>query len=887
MVLLKKLFGTRNRNTNWQQGNEEQRRQYLESLNNEQAILDFMQVETTELLRQVAADKVNSESALDSLCSDSQADVRQSARARLLTKLLPETAALSSISDTAILTRIASLTDDNELRLQAIGQISDQEALYSIAREHSVARVRAVAAEGIADEARLQALQSFAQGKDKTLYRLCKDKLSTIRQNKEQAAAREEAVLQLTAQLRYLLKIGYHPEFHGKLLVIRQQWSELESSASPAQAAEVRDELNNAQQLLDNHAEAEKALREKEALAEKARNEQQQIVITLETALASEDEALTLDTIIHQAEQSWHDNFALHTPEKSVSQRFEKALQSLLTLNNARLHWAETEADISAFMAEKISADPAELKSQQQAARQWLKAINWPSDVNPPALLTALQQRLQQIQDAQKAHDADINAVLETLNKDLTALEKAIDDGSLREANSHVKHILNGLKKAGHNAQAQQKRFRALDTRLREIKDWAGFAVTPKRQALTEQMESLIGADMPAELLAEKIHSLQEQWKELAGSSGDNELWQQFRNAADRAFEPCKEHFAEATRLREQNTALRQRLINELESYETAMDWSNADWKTVQKTLNTARESFRQYSPVDRPAHKQTQAQFRDVCDRIYSHLQAEYDRNLALKKDIVDLAEQLSQSEDLSQAADQVKTFQAQWKAIGITPRGPDQKLWQAFRKHCDAIFQQLNAKRDARKAEFDSVIAQAEALVSRANALLTDTPDNAGQLLKDIRAEFSALTLPKSAHQRLIRSLNSVADALEEQKSAAKRQAAEQRWNNLLAILNGEPADQADLPAGYQASELVSANNNNEAALELCIQMEILADTPSPDEDKSARMNIQVQRLAQGLGQQLSTDDERRTLIIRWQKDCSGHPLTARFASAIRASL
>ena len=46
----------------------------------------------------------------------------------------------------------------------------------------------------------------------------------------------------------------------------------------------------------------------------------------------------------------------------------------------------------------------------------------------------------------------------------------------------------------------------------------------------------------------------------------------------------------------------------------------------------------------------------------------------------------------------------------------------------------------------------------------------------------------------------------------------------------------------------------------------MEILADTDSPANDQSKRMELQVQRLAQGMGKGLNKEEERAHLVKKW---------------------
>ncbi len=59
------------------------------------------------------------------------------------------------------------------------------------------------------------------------------------------------------------------------------------------------------------------------------------------------------------------------------------------------------------------------------------------------------------------------------------------------------------------------------------------------------------------------------------------------------------------------------------------------------------------------------------------------------------------------------------------------------------------------------------------------------------------------------------------------------------------------------------------------------------TPASDKARRMELQVQRLAEGLGKGLSVDQERQQLVSRWLTVKASAELKARFINALKASL
>ncbi len=84
-----------------------------------------------------------------------------------------------------------------------------------------------------------------------------------------------------------------------------------------------------------------------------------------------------------------------------------------------------------------------------------------------------------------------------------------------------------------------------LDKTLTELKDWKSFSVAPKRVELMEEMESLIGATIEPVALADRIKSLQEEWRTLSKGAGENGEadWPRFQEESKKAYQPCRKSF--------------------------------------------------------------------------------------------------------------------------------------------------------------------------------------------------------------------------------------------------------------------------------------------------------------------------------------------------------
>ena len=446
-----------------------------------------------------------------------------------------------------------------------------------------------------------------------------------------------------------------------------------------------------------------------------------------------------------------------------------------------------------------------------------------------------------------------------------------------------------------------------LDEKLAELKDWKSFTVAPKRAELIEEMESLVGATIEPAALAERIKTLQEDWRTLSKGADENVEadWQRFHEAAQKAYEPCREYFAAQGALRQENLQRREALLQRLVAFETEHDWNQPNWRTVALALRESRQEWRRHSPVDRAAGKALQEKFDAVWDVLQARLEAEHARNVKEKRALIERAQRLSGAEDSRQAGEDVKALQQMWRELGPVPRDEDQRLWAEFRVHCDAVFQKRQQEVSAFAAELEANKAKAVALCEEVEKITTLS---GAELLAsaarapELSAAFAAVgELPKAEarglHVRFERALGRCEKAVARQEASnverswaelleaakrvrAYRESLARNSDDALVAALKQAVDEyiASVPqwpkGGLEAvrKALAGANGGdfaaNEAALRtLCIRAEILTDVPTPMEDQGLRRDYQVQRLVKGMGQGLGAEESRLDdMTLEW---------------------
>lgn len=894
MALLEKLSIFKPK---WQHKDPAVRKLALAKLNDEKILVQIAEQDSDLSVRASALAKIQSVPQLAAFLVSENSQLRQQAQQQHLVRLLPNQTIsdLANIKNDSDLVDIATYTQNDELRFAAINKLSSETIRLDIASNNPVSKVRLAAAKGLTKADSLQSLMHIAQGKDKALYRFCKEQLAANKAIEDAEKLRQEKISNTIGQAQQLSKSAYSPEYNGRLQLLKQTWSALNEPDQQQQQA-YNTALVKCEDILAEHVAEEKA----------AQEQQRAIRLAQETfsALLEQLNALELnDSISDQLkdlEQQWQAATLVCKPEREQHKAFHTTLQAWISLDNTRTQLNNHKDAYSALIEQSQSLHKTSLSKSQNLQKELTKTIKllpWKAPSlhatpTAPSLLIELDNALQSVikhNQEVSAHEADSSKQLAKL---LAELESHITEGRLKEANKCHQHAVQAIKKISQQeAKKFQHQYQSLTAQLTEIRDWQGFAATPKKEALCESMERLVDSEIDPALLAEKIHTLQEEWKAIGpiARQDDKVLWTRFRAAADKAYEPCKAHFAEMAELRQQNLANRQTLIAQLIDYEANMDWNTADWGIVQKTLDAARETFRSLSPVDRNEHKNSLASLQEISDKIYAHIKQEYQRNIEAKEHLIEQAKSLQEIEDLSQAIEQSKQLQADWKSIGITPNKADQKMWQAFRLACDAVFSRRDELRQQNKAQIEASIERAQEIVNTAESAAQESTLESKEALQGCVSEFAELSLPKAVYSKLRKRLLDAQQQQENLASDAKVAKKQQAWNTLadklLAIsLKATDAAQADslykaddtelkLPHGidsmlveskWQASPSVQGDSN--ALRDACIALEIAAELESPAEDQQARMAYQVQRLAQGLGQAGSLQQQIIASVSQW---------------------
>lgn len=779
----------------------------------------------------------------------------------------------------------ARLHPDPAQRLAAIEQIEDPAVLVECAIHDTLAAHRARAFERLGDDkAALEEVARRIGKKDKRVYRMAREKLRLIAEREERPRIVRERCEELCAQVERLGRLAGWNQDRALLDHLERQWSALQDEAEPEYRTRFEQERTR---FLDAYAAhlQEQARRQAETEARTAEIQRVESQPAEPSSSASGS-----DRHAHETGPSPVEPPVAEPPARPADPRELERLE-------------KTGTQLTELLGASKPLDHKQARRLLDQGRAL--AARW-SESEPARAFQPLAERLESRLRTQRKH---AEQRLRQFPERLAELEAHLAEGELKQADPLHQSLLSALELIQSSgiepSQAADfnRRLRALAPRLRELQQWRRWGADQHREMLCTEMESLLASEDPAPAaLAERLHALQMDWKGLdkAGSPANQALWDRFHAASERVYERCRPFIKAQAAEREINRLARERLCEQLETFVAQVDWERVDWKKTLHAEREMRQAWAAAGPTEGRVRKALERRFHQSLRLLDRHLDAERQRNQALKRDLIARVQALVETPDLESAIEQTKALQREWHTTVPARQKDENRLWREFRAACDGVFERRAVRQQAHAQELAEHLALREALCDEAERLAAGEhdPRHLAAAQRDLIArwrEAESLPVPRQAATQIARRWQACREALERRRQAAERGlrlAALERLEHQaafcerleLALIEGggdgldpeglrrewaELPIQADpvlqraitarferaLKAAGDAAELEAMRrsfaDNGRRRAQLCLQLEVAAGVETPPEFAQQRLELQVARLAERLSE------------------------------------
>ncbi len=186
------------------------------------------------------------------------------------------------------------------------------------------------------------------------------------------------------------------------------------------------------------------------------------------------------------------------------------------------------------------------------------------------------------------------------------------------------------------------------------------------------------------------------------------DLWQRFKAASDKVYEKRKEFVSDLKVTLQENLAKKEEIVAVIKPFVDFTSDRIKEWNTKTKELLELQKNWEAIGGLPRDKSKEINKQFWSSFKtffhnkgNFFKQLDAERKTNYEAKLALVEKAESLKESTDWFKTANDFKTLQQDWKAIGPVPEKFRNEVYAKFKAACDFFF---NNKRTNSKDEEQS---------------------------------------------------------------------------------------------------------------------------------------------------------------------------------------
>ncbi len=244
----------------------------------------------------------------------------------------------------------------------------------------------------------------------------------------------------------------------------------------------------------------------------------------------------------------------------------------------------------------------------------------------------------------------------------------------------------------------------------REMRDLDFKRNLEEKEKLVQRAEAL-AQEPDLNRVFRELQALHKIWKEDIGPVGQThreEIWESFSNATKVLHQRRQDYYKELEATYEKNLESKIEIIGAIIALGDNVSSNHRELQKQIKQLEVHRKAFFTVGKVPRNKNRKTWAAFKDAVrsfnrkkNAYYKNLKQEEQANLDKKRELVDLALSLKDSEDFDTVTPKMKRIQADWKKIGHVPRKHSDKIWKEFKNACNHYFDRLNALKNKGRQE------------------------------------------------------------------------------------------------------------------------------------------------------------------------------------------
>ncbi len=327
----------------------------------------------------------------------------------------------------------------------------------------------------------------------------------------------------------------------------------------------------------------------------------------------------------------------------------------------------------------------------------------------------------------------------------------------------------------------------------------------------------------PKDRTIDTLTLLHEQWKQIGPVPREQKdsIWERFKAASDKVYDKRKSYFQTLDSEREGNFLKKTALCEKVEAILETPAKEHQGWQKLSEQVEALQAEWKTIGFAPKATNSVVWRRFKQACDQFftaknlfYRTIRQEQIENLQAKEALCVQAEGLMESEDWKATTETIIRLQKEWKKIGAVNRKASDKVWQRFRKACDAFFERKNQHFGGQDARHEENLKLKIALIEKIEAFVgSGNQKNDLDALKDFQREwleigFIPLKDKKDINDRYRNALNKHFDEL---KISVQEKTKLNFQQKIETIKSGKDGDRGLRKEQFQIQTRISHLNND----------------------------------------------------------------------------
>jgi peptidase E len=286
---------------------------------------------------------------------------------------------------------------------------------------------------------------------------------------------------------------------------------------------------------------------------------------------------------------------------------------------------------------------------------------------------------------------------------------------------------------------------------------------------LCVRAEKLAGVEKINDAVRE-LNELHEEYKHIGPVAREEKeaLWERFKAASDAVYERRDQFLSHLQGELVKNLEAKEQIISEISTFPAFQSDRIKEWNQKTADIIALQKKWESIGAVPRNKAKDTNKRFWAAFKAFFGSkgaffkkLDESRNKNLELKKQLVQQAEALKDSKEWDKAANELKSLQLKWKDIGPVPEKMRDKIFQEFKTACDFFFEHRRVKFEEADKVQNEALAKKEAICEALEKLAADKNATVAQI-KEMQRNFqSAGFVPRHAVNGIKNRFNAAIEA------------------------------------------------------------------------------------------------------------------------------